>query len=205
MEKIEAQLNSEDYSNAVTGLTALKEKNPIQEETLLSGYRERLYNYGVECYRSMEFSIAEDTFDLLGVYKQSGDYLFLSGLTPSRNSGSLSVDLSESDFQRLKQLAGFEDAGDYLVQDNAIACRFLEGYWSGGAAYIRLYTQASTWWAVWELTGIPSSSWWFDKGEFYISDSNGDEIKAAKITVTGANSITLYVYSTGKTYDLVRN
>ena len=113
-------------------------------------------------------------------------------------------DVSESDFTRLVSLAGFENAGELLMKNNSIAFRFMKGYWSSGATNMHFYENSSNWWASWEITGIQSGTWRFEGGGFYITDGNGNETKAAQFTVVSAYQVTMYVVSTGKTFNMAR-
>lgn len=180
-------LASAGYSLAVDGLASAKEQ---------------AYSYAVSQYKAGNGQAVARFFNELDGYKRSSDYSTL---------------ISQSNYQAVKKLIGFEDANDILL--NRFAYDFLTGTWqssdglnsftltkSDGNGYNSHYYLPS-------LT-MENSVFEISKGIYYLRDKNATLIDSLldrvekknvfRFTIIDDNTIRVYCYKDGSTYKLFR-
>ena len=200
-------------ASAMDSLIDLQEKGSSYAIVLLSKYSSKIYNYGVKEYRSDEIAAADTAFSLVSPYARSGDYLMLIEIRQAADSGTLhwnnnaGVSDLKARVEQLAKMVQFEDAGALLMSTTDSALVFLLGNWEYGAARIEFSLNEGSdyaYQASWAITGIPSGTWRFANGDFYLTDSSGVETKVAKFTIVDAVTIEILVYKTEKVYTLNR-
>ena len=181
--------NEEDYLGAFDKLSICSGYNDSKE--LLNALKTTIYEIGVNDYRNGDYINAGAYFTKVSKYSNVNNYLILIKMHQKTSH-------TEFDISTLTSLIGFEDASSLIFKSNGEL--FFNGTFSCSSGYVKLYKDnKGDWRGQWTLPGIPSGTWHFDNGTFYTSNRARFDIYA-----TSANSIVVYVISSGKTYTLTR-
>ncbi len=211
-QRIEELFSNKKYFEAVLELQKLESSDKMIMQILIEEHVSELYEYGIELYHARNTTIVKTLFSMLGLYRRSSDYLLLIDTKEKAQADQLSWNLGngkedskiKEQLEDLIDILDFEDASDILMYNSDTAFLFLLGEWRGGPSYIKFYTDAGSWWAQWEVTGIPHGHWNFKKRDLYITDSKDVEKKIARFTIVDKDSIEIFVYSSERTYSLKR-
>ena len=180
-------LASSGYSLAVDGLSSAKEQ---------------AYSYAVAQYRAGNGQATEEFFKELKGYKRSSDYSTL---------------ISQSNYQAVKKLIGFEDANEILL--NRFALEFLTGTWisrDGQNSFTLTQSDGNSYSSQYYLPFLTmdNSSFRISNGIYYLYDKDAsmfdvllDRVEKKNVfrfTIIDANTIRVYCYKDGSTYRLYR-
>jgi serine/threonine protein kinase len=213
--RIRSQFANGEPGSAILGITFLKSLNRDAADQLISEYTTTMYDYAVSLYRISKYSQSGDVFELIpGSYQRTKDYLLLVEAHQLLSTGSFSWTWTDtSDDKRslaltLIAMAGWEDAGDILLQQQQTTILFLLGRWSTGSTYFKIEEknhETGQLWGYWNISGFPGGTWGFKNGTFSIENSKHDPVNYADFSIIDTNKITITVLSSGKTLTLTRN
>lgn len=168
----------------------------------LSSAKEQAYSYAVAQYRAGNGQTVEKFFKELDGYKRSSDYSTL---------------ISQSNYQAVKKLIGFEDANDILL--NHFALEFLTGSWlsrDGQNSFTLTKSDGNSYNSQYYLPFLTmdNSSFRISNGIYYLHDKDAsmfdvllDRVEKKNVfrfTIIDANTIRVYCYKDGSSYTLYR-
>ncbi|MPM75443.1 hypothetical protein SDC9_122436 [bioreactor metagenome] len=229
--RIKREFSDLNIVDAIVDLIHLKDTDAERAADLIDSYAEDIYQYGVSQYHENILDESETVFSLLDPeYQRTKDYLLLMQITRIIKLELLDWDWDDKDdpervlAQELVKIADFENAGEILMTNQKIAVLFFDGGWTGGSKHffitprgkrvstsildkldkknVEYYDQS------WNIPGLSSEYCSISKGEFYQRADNRlftISKKIARFTVIDANTISIYVYSSGTSYTLNRD
>ncbi len=170
---------------------------------VLAFLEDQLYSLGQTEYRAGKYTEARKYFDTIPSYGMSSDYLFLIRM----RQGTF-IDRSETNFNRLVKLIGFEDANSLLLIDDDFAQYFLTGSWVKSNNSIAFTMEEDGSYTESLPTILSGSNYYYiEDGTIYLykKSETWDKAKPDKyITVIDYNTIKVYCYKDQKTYTLYR-
>ncbi len=180
--------------NPVSAYKDLAETNGYKDAAqLMNSLQDDIYYLGVSYYRNQKYSSATECFSMIKKYERSADYIMLMDLR--------ACDITEDDlWNKLVPLIGFEDAGTLIFEQGWPAIYFMEGYFSGGGYYIRIYRDGGNWYGTWSLPNVRNDSWYFYDGKFYTND-----VARLYVEAISEDSIRITHVTTNKTIVLTRS
>ena len=209
--QIESSFSKYNSSDAVAGIMQLQQTNKSRASTLISQHISEIYNYAVTQYQQSHVSESAKVFGLLSSdYQRTSDYLVLieAHRLISNDSNRVRIHYSstkQSIAPALIKLAGFEDAGEMLLNDQEFAKAFLCGYWTGGGYYFNMKEDGHI------TYNVP----YFEFGNYYRiedgevllfpKDDNSNTKMLYKLTVISENCIEIFAAKNSRTYTLYRN
>ena len=195
------QLNGGSVNGLKTIKSLARDGFPLAVEGLASA-KKTIYSYAVSQYKAGNGQVVARIFNELDGYERSADYSTL---------------ISQSDYQAVKKLIGFENANDILL--DRFAYEFLTGTWrsSDGLNSFTLTKAAeggyNSQYFLPYLT-MDNSVFEIDDGIYYLRDKGATLIDSImdrvekknvfRFTIVDASTINVYCYKDGSTYRLYR-
>lgn len=183
-------------------ISALAKDKFSPAEQYLEEAKSTAYDIAVGYYHAGQTLKATQTFRDLGDYKRSVDYITL---------------FNKASVAKIKELVGFEDADEILLDD--LADQFLEGTWKTSNGNYYFYVEKQDDGGYQSNSNLPSNttdnSYYDIKNGVYflysqevpyykIDSGNYEKVNVFRFSIIDADTITIYCFKDGSTYTLYR-
>ncbi len=214
-QKVEDYFSEDAPMKAIEKLVQLQRISEEKASELIYTHEKEIYAYGVNQYQADNIENAKEAFTLLPVdYERISDYLLLIQVSNAYQEGAFEWNpYNQNDPQRsialqLINLIGFENAGELVMQCPSMAEYFLNGMWMNGAVYFLFYTSPDNPEVTQISRNVPGcigdGAWFFQDGDFYLTNKDGQAEQKARFTIIDKNKINVYVYASKGEYNLRR-
>jgi len=185
-----------EVSEAVEAYNQLKQStvpNPVLDEL-----NKKMYEMGQIAYRHDKFGDAFSTFDALGEYERSLDYLTLIF---ARNGG-----VFESNKNSAIDLIGFEDASDIVINNPFTAIEYLTGSWidETNTYYFVVTKQDDSYWFSYNTPANATGHFYFNEGVFSIGTTEDTASEQFKFIIQNPDKVLVICYADNSEHFLYR-
>jgi len=166
--------------------------------SLINELKEEIYNIGIENYRNDDIYAAKANFSVIEGYKRSDDYMLLI-------QSKISVLAAESNYDKLVELIGFENAIEVLLNSKECTKKFLCGRWETNTKnpfyYFEIDYKGN---ANYNLPHESLEGYHFLNSNKYVvfGESNPPTVVIFEFTIVDNDTISVYCYKDGSTYTL---